>query len=153
MFWHIVLYFSNIILCCFICYSYLLYGPCFLCFYFLWCLSFNISKALFFFTWTNFQSQEGNDLLSTQSSTLSSPHISQSLLILADVLNSDFFSSNHEFYIIFKGTDVLILDSFLHLDLHLSWRELGKYGPCFPSFCAESHHIYWGDSHFELAIF
>lgn len=36
-------------------------------------------------------SQEGNDPLSTQSSTLPSPHISQSLLILADVVNSRFF--------------------------------------------------------------
>lgn len=146
MFWHIVLYFLDLVLCGFICYSWLLYGPCFLGFCFLWCLSFHISKALFSLTWTNSQSQEGNHLLSTQFSTLPSPSVAQSLWILADALSSEFFSWNHAFYIMFQGTDVLILDSFLQRDFYIyPWREVGKYGLCFPSFRAEPHHIHWED--------
>lgn len=91
MFWHIVLCFLNLVLCGFICYSCLVCGPCFLGFCFLWCLPFNISKALFPLTRTNSQSQEGSNLLHTQPSALPAPSMAQSLWILADGLSSVFF--------------------------------------------------------------
>lgn len=84
-----------------------------------------VSKALFFLTSTNSPSQDGSHLLSTHNLLLS--HFS------AFVNNSwhlklDFSHEFMNFTLFLKGADVLISDSFLQWDSHLSWWELDKYG-------------------------